>query len=165
MSHPFDSKRSRPEGAASYGINPDANEEMLTWDWVTNEIVQSRNYWVSSTRSNGNPHVAPVWGVWHEEALYFGSDPQSQKGKNFAHNPNIVVHLESGDDTVILEGTVSLFNDETALEAVQAKYGVKYSMSPEDSTNPGGGLYRFVPKRALAWKESDYPNTATRWLL
>lgn len=66
--------------------------------------MRARNYWVVTTRSDGKPHSVPVWSIWLDETFYFGTDRRSRKGRNLATNPGLVVHLESGDDVVILEG-------------------------------------------------------------
>ena len=33
-------------------------------------MSKAHNYWVSTTRPDGRPHVMPVWGVWIEEILF-----------------------------------------------------------------------------------------------
>ena len=166
MAQNFDAVRSRPY-APGYGFDDKGEEGMLTWSWVSGEMEKSRNYWIGTTRPDGNPHVAPVWGVWQDNALYFGSGATSRKGKNIAHNPNIVVHLESGDDTVIMEGTVAVFTDVDVLKPMFPAYAKKYGFDPAEGFDPEKpeGWYVFRAKRVLAWLEKDYPNTATRWML
>ncbi len=160
MTNPMDKTRRRPK-MQNYGIS-EASAGMLSWEWVDEQCARARNYWVCSTRPNGNPHAAPVWGVWHEGALYFGSDPQSRKARNFAHNPHIVVHLESGDDTVILEGKVSEERDPARIAPVDRLYAAKY---PPFDPAPSAFYLVFRPSTALAWRESDFPTSATRWEL
>lgn len=53
----------------------------------------------------------PVWGIWLGGAVYFGTDRRSRKAKNLAANPSLVIHLESGDDAVILEGAAEEVDD------------------------------------------------------
>ena len=53
----------------------------------------------------GRPHAAPVWGVWKANEFYFETDPNSVKGKNLSKSQNLVVHVQDGNDTVILEGS------------------------------------------------------------
>lgn len=45
-----------------------------------------------------------MWGVWLDGVLYFGTGAGSVKARNLAANPALVVHLESGDKAVIMEG-------------------------------------------------------------
>jgi PPOX class probable F420-dependent enzyme len=152
-------RRDRPDMPKGYGIST-KDKGLMSWEWVEEQLAKSRNYWICSTRPDGRPHAAPVWGVWHEGALYFGSDPESRKGRNIAHNPEIAVHLESGDNAVMLEGRVVVENDAAALAPVQKAYAAKYAM-PEGEPSPGYFVLR--PRMALAWTEQDFPNTATRW--
>src|SRR5262245_60149405 len=92
-------KPDRPDMPTGYGI-AQIEKGLLSWEWVTAQLENSRNYWICSTRPNGRPHAAPVWGVWFEGALYFSSDRRSRKARNLAAKPEVVAHLESGDDTV-----------------------------------------------------------------
>src|SRR3954470_22957037 len=97
----------RPLTPADYGISsepPDTTKR--PWSDVTNALAASKNYWVSSTRADGRPHAMPVWGLWLDDAVMFSTSRRSMKGRNLARRPDVIVHLESGDDAVILEGRV-----------------------------------------------------------
>jgi hypothetical protein len=101
----------------------------------------------------------PVWGVWFDETLYWSSSPDSQKAKNLARDPSIVVHLESGDDVVVIEGRV----EQTTLDAAVADaYTEKYDFRP-DPGDPDFKWFALRPRVAYAWLERDYPGTATRY--
>lgn len=143
-----------------YGVGePQYGFEPISWSWVLEQMASARNYWVSTTRSDGSPHTAPVWGVWVDEAFYFFTDPDSLKARSIARDPRTVVHLESGDEVVILEGTTE--STQATPEVVQA-YETKYGISVGDSPT---GLFRLRHSKVLAWLESDFPKTATRWLM
>lgn len=155
-------KRGRPY-MRNYGITSD-DAGLMDWAWVEAQMTKSRNYWICSTRPDGRPHAAPVWGVWRDGVLYFGSDPGSRKARNFEHQPEIVAHLESGDDTVILEGKVGKMYDLAVITAVDKLYAAKYPpFDPGENRQPGDFWYTLRPRTALAWLEKDFPNTATRW--
>jgi hypothetical protein len=159
--------RSEPEATrpgidASYGI-PTGSEGMLSWGHVTGRMSGARNYWVGSTRPDGRPHAAPVWGVWVEGTLHFGTSRRSRKGRNLAANPALAVHLESGDDVVIIEGVAEEVADRASLAAVDAAYRAKYGMGAGGASDNGAVWYALRPEVAYAWLESDFPNTATRW--
>jgi nitroimidazol reductase NimA-like FMN-containing flavoprotein (pyridoxamine 5'-phosphate oxidase superfamily) len=159
-------QRSRPN-FKGYGITKQA-EGMLDWSWVTDRMGKSRNYWIVSVRPDGSPHAAPVWGVWMDETLYFGSGIESQKAKNLRANPAVVVHLESGDETVIFEGEVrELAHDRKDIyERLAKEYAAKYPpFEPEPGPEPEAITFELIPSRVMAWTEADYPNTATEWRL
>jgi hypothetical protein len=98
-----------------------------------------------------------VWGVWLEDRFCFGTDPNSIKGRNLRRSPSMVVHLESGDETVILEGSVRLMEDPALIKRFADAYDAKYKVRP-------AGGYCLDATKAFAWRESDFPKTATRWI-
>jgi hypothetical protein len=151
MSEP---RRSRPAFEPGYGISAD-EEGMLPWTWADERLAASRNYWIVTASADGEPHAAPVWGVWVEGAVYFGTHPRSRKGRNLARDPRVVIHLESGDEVVILHGEAVIVD---VGDAVLNAYKTKYGYRP-----PGKQLFQLRLRRALAWLEADYPKTATRF--
>lgn len=146
--------RRRPGFGPDYGISED-KEGMLDWGWAEERLAASRNYWIVTAGADGEPSAAPVWGVWVDGALYFGTNPRSRKGRNLDRDPRVVVHLESGDEAVILHGEVEGHEvEDPILDAYEAKY---------DYRPPSKILLRLRPRLALAWLETDYPKTATRF--
>ena len=143
-----------------YGIATDP-EGMLLWGWASAALAAARNYWIGTTRPDGRPHAAPVWGIWLDETFYFGTGPTSCKGRNLAVNPAIVVHLESGDDSVILEGVAEPLTDASLLERYADAYEAKYQFRPD--TSKPEGTYMLRPRVAFGWRERDFPTSATRW--
>jgi general stress protein 26 len=132
---------------------------MLPWSWAVEQLVASRNYWISTVRPDGSPHAMPAWGVSLDETVYFGTAATSRKGRNLKRDARVVVHVESGDDAVILEGQVEEIRlDQRIADAFKAKYDWR----PDPAESEGLWL-RVRPRIAWAWKESDYPNTATRF--
>ena len=147
---------SRPH-VPGYGIQgPGAGDGLLPWSFVSERMAAARNYWVHTTRPDGRAHAAPVWGLWHEGRFYFSTGAASRKGRNIAANPHVVVHLESGDEVVIFEGRVELVEDKALLAALDKAYKEKYGF-------PLSGGFRLAPETAFAWREHDFPTSATRW--
>lgn len=155
-------KRSRPSMDASYGLT-DETDGMLDWDWVCDQMQKSRNYWVCTTSPSGAPHAAPVWGVWVDEILYFATGGKSRKGRNIAADPRTVIHLESGDETVIFEGTLRKETDDKLLQRIVTDYGKKYPYQPELPMPDGDAFYALDPTKVMAWLESDFPKTAAKF--
>ncbi len=81
----------------------------LPWTWATERLTQARNYWIATTRPDGQPHSRPVWGVWLDDIFYFSTGSLAEQ--NLATNPAITVHLESGSEVVIIEGTAEPISD------------------------------------------------------
>lgn len=143
-----------------YGISTGA-EGQVEWAWVEQQCSRSRNYWVCTTRSDGRPHAMPVWGLWLGGRVVFSTDPTSLKARNFLARPDVVVHLESGDEVVVVEGRAKPMDPgllPTFLDAYEAKYA--YRPSAEQTE----GVYEVRPQRVLAWREHDFPTSATRFM-
>lgn len=148
----------RPRFPKGYGIASSA-EGLLPWRWAEERLHASRNYWIGTSAPDGRPHAMPVWGVWLDGAVIFSTSPESRKGRNLERDPRVVVHTESGDEVVILEGEV----ERTPLdERLADVYEAKYDYRPEPG-KPEGLWLRLRPSVAYAWIEQDYPNTATRF--
>ena len=150
----------RPDIVAGYGI-PDTPPAMA-WEWVERQLLEARNYWIATTRRDGRPHAMPVWGLWLDGAVMFSTGRGSVKHRNIERNPEIVVHLESGDDAVIVEGRVKVVSDAALLGRFVELYEQKYAFRP-DPADPNGLYYALRPRVVLAWREQDFVNTAARW--
>ena len=148
----------RPHMPEGYGLKPPNEGRMIAWEDVIQSLIAARNYWIVTASKTGTPHAAPVWGIWLEDSFYFGSDPDSRKGKNLAANPQAVLHLESGDEVIIVEGTAKLSQPELLPADLNERYLEKYGIDPS-----GSPTYRLDPRKVLAWSETDFPECATRW--
>ena len=143
-------------------VPQDDESGLMDWGEAECKLAASRSYWISTTRPDGRPHAMPVWGAWHDGALYFGTGANTVKARNLSANPAVVVHLESADDMVVVEGTAERIAMADAPGPVDAAYREKYGMGLLDA---GGDAPLFVvrPRVAFAWLEADFLNTATRW--
>ena len=155
----------RPILPKDYGV-PEHTDGLLPWAHVTARLAAAKNYWICTTRPDGRPHTTPIWGVFFEGTIHFDGSPETRRGKNLAVNPAITVHLESGDDVVIVEGTVSMITppDRAFAERLAATYAAKYAAlgySPGPETWDGGGLYRVAHRTVIAW--TKFPTDMTRW--
>ena len=168
-----DPEPDRPRLPASYGVPPEM-EGVLPWAHADERLAGARNYWVGTTGAGGAPHAVPVWGVWADGRLFFGMDPRTRTARNLERNRAVVVHLESGDDVVILKGLVAVVTDRALLQHVGRVGAAKYGGGAEPSedggdegTGDGGGgaaahrVYAVAPRAAYAWR--DFPKDATRW--
>ena len=147
---------------SGYGVPTDASgAERLPWSWAAERLAEARNYWICTARGDGRPHAVPVWGLWLDDALWFSTSRASQKARNLERDPRLVVHLESGDDVVILEGVADVATE--GLTAFVEAYDAKYAFRP-DPNGEGSVVYVVRPRVAQSWRERDFPQTAARWV-
>ena len=130
----------------------------------------SASYWLATTRPDGRPHAAPVWGVLAGGEFWFGT--AGQKARNLRHTPYAVVHGESADDVAILEGPVERRPLSDAPEDVAAAFRAKYAdpltggpFELAGAAPPDGEawLYSLRVEAGRAWLEGAFEETRTRW--
>lgn len=151
MSRP--APQSQPlEAPADYPF-PKNDDGHIPWSRVLEQLQRSRNYWLATVRADGRPHVAPLWGIWLDDRLYFEGEPTTRWARNLAANPSVSANLENGCDVVIVEGLAELFtlDPELRLRLIE-EWRVKYGMyGPQPDTEQ---LYRLQPRVVRAWSES-----------
>ncbi|HUR49199.1 MAG TPA: pyridoxamine 5'-phosphate oxidase family protein [Acidimicrobiales bacterium] len=94
-----------------YGARGGEGDEPLPWEEVEARLCDALNYWITTVTPSGVPHARPVDGVWVQGALCFGGSDDTRWVRNLQTNPAMSVHLPSGDDVVVLEGTVEYVTD------------------------------------------------------
>ncbi|HET7009471.1 MAG TPA: pyridoxamine 5'-phosphate oxidase family protein [Anaerolineales bacterium] len=148
----------RPAMPSGYGIDPPRDSSYIPWKQIVNRLERARNYWVVSASAHRGPHAMPVWGLWADDRFVFSTDPASQKARNLTADARVVVHLESGDEVVVVEGRAEQALESGRLESwgqiYQAKYGVPLGDGP---------VFQVTPDRIFAWEEAHFPSSATKW--
>jgi hypothetical protein len=66
----------------------------LPWSWAEEQLVDERNYWVTTLGPGGRANVRPVWGVWLNDAFQFSTG--ARHAANLALDPRATVNCESG---------------------------------------------------------------------
>ncbi len=151
---------SRPDLPASYGV-PVSTEGMLSWSYVTQRLEQARHYWVATTRPDGRPHVVAVWGVWIDDAFYFGGAPTTRWVRNVGTHPSVALHLEDAEQVIIVEGKVKgCVPDSHLATRLATASAAKYAVL-SDSSEATEGILCLRPQLVLAW--THFPDDATRW--
>jgi PPOX class probable F420-dependent enzyme len=142
-------KADRPQAPTTYGIGRDGSApgERLPWSRVEEWLERSHNYWVCTTRRDGRPHAKPVWGLWMDGMVLFSTSPESVTARNLARSPEVVVHLESGDEVAILEGTVETLGDDPELRRRFADRYEESTITAPTTTIPAPRSSRFAPAR------------------
>ena len=136
----------------------------LPWSWARERLERARNYWVASTRPDGRPHAMPVWGAFVDGAVVLGTARASRKARNLAERADVVVHLESGDEAVILEGVAEETEDLDLLRRAADVFEAKYDWRPGLDDFEGTAWYVVRARVGYAWLESDYVSTRTRYV-
>lgn len=143
-----------------YGIEPaDRGSGLLPWSWAVERLERFRHAWVATVSDDGSPHVAAVWGVWHEGALHFSTGGESRKGRNLAARPACSIALDDAAESLVLQGAAVRVADPDTIADVATVYEAKYGSGfPDDSP-----LFAVAPRVVIAVVEAEFTTTPTRW--
>ena len=139
-----------------YGVPADPTG-LVEWAWVEERFRAEQNYWVATASPEGAVLARPVWGVYVDGAVCFGGGPRTRWSRNLEANPRVSVHLESGTEVVIAEGTVDRIEEafDSRLERIDDAYEAKYRM------RHGPPVWVLEPDLVLAW--TRFPHDMTRF--
>ncbi|HYU39308.1 MAG TPA: pyridoxamine 5'-phosphate oxidase family protein [Acidimicrobiia bacterium] len=149
-----------------YGIKGSTDGRgLLPWSWAEERLTESHDYWIATVRSDGRPHLMPVWGVWDGDALWFSSSRGSSKARNLTAEPRCSVATENAWEPVVIEGIAGVVTDHDSLARFIAleneKYGTDYSV---DFLDPDvNATYRIQPSWVFSLTEDDFEGSPTRW--
>jgi hypothetical protein len=140
--------------------------KLLAWAWAEERLVRSRNYWIATVTAVGGPHARPVWGVWLDARFYFSSG--SRIRTHLVAGSGVSMHLESGDECVIVEGAASSLVAPERIARVTAAYNEKYHWNLEAQPDE---FFELRPRVVFGWLCDGsgrdggalYSQTATRW--
>jgi PPOX class probable F420-dependent enzyme len=152
-----------------YGIvGPNEGRGLLPWSWATERLTSSHDYWLSTVRPDGRPHVMPVWGIWSlagEHALWFSTSPTSRKARNLTADARCALTTDDALEPVVVEGTARLETDPTAIAEFTRRVNVKYEVDYSASFFEENSAYAVRPSWVFALDEDDFTGTPTRWTL
>jgi Pyridoxamine 5'-phosphate oxidase len=101
----------------------------------------------------------PVWGVWHEGALWFSSSEGSSKTRNLRANPRCSISIDKGAEPVVIEGFVEEITDPAAVRRIADLEKQKYS-TEYIAENP---CFMLSPTTGFGTAENDPTGSPTRW--
>ncbi len=133
----------------------------LDWTWVDEQLGAAGTYWVIP-RGLGHPHPRPVWGVWVDHRLHL-SIGSPVVNRQITAEPSVTVHLDSGTEVVIVEGTVAGTTEAPGLiQRYDAKYDWTYTIAEY------GPLTTVAPTVVMAWRSAGWAGregvqTAGKW--
>lgn len=128
---------------------------------------------LATTRSDGGPHVIPLWFVWREEAIYVSCRRDSSTWRNVERDPRVTLSFSLGSKWseyagMILGGRAEpLVTEHPALRGVMTEWYEKYRLL----LTRGGfqdyarqveapGMLRIRPDRVASWNHAAAPEPA-----
>ena len=100
--------------------------DAIPWDEVRERIGRASDYWVTTVRASGAPHVRPVFAVWVDEQLVSTTNGSRAKARNLDSNPSVSFATRVDGIDIIVEGRAGFVHDSELLEQIARAYQEKY---------------------------------------
>lgn len=114
-------------------------------------LADDHNLWLGTVRSDGRPHLVPVWFVFVDGSFWVGTGARSVKVANVRRTGSATVALEDGDAPVVAEcgaRVVARPFPEDVMAAFAAKYTWDLGVEIDDDVGEVA-LLELAPRRWL----------------
>jgi len=154
----FTPKPSRPN-VPGYGL-PKGVKGLLPWKWAEQRLKKSHNYWITTVKPDGSPHVMVVWGLWLGGRFLFSTGSKSRKARNLAKNAHCIVSTELAHEAVIVEGEAQPADDAERKQLL-TQYPRKYKWDMSEMAEEP--IFSVRPRVVFALWEKHFQSKFTRW--
>ncbi len=89
--------------------------------------------WMATIRSDGRPHLVPIWFVTDGEYVYIRTMSKSVKYRNLLENPAVSVSMQDGSKPIIGEGKMTAHFPPGDREDIDRLFDDKYDWTDYDS--------------------------------
>ncbi|HEY7105922.1 MAG TPA: pyridoxamine 5'-phosphate oxidase family protein [Acidimicrobiia bacterium] len=153
----------------------DRNASATPWEQVRALLEHAELFWVTTVRPDGRPHVTPLTAVWQDDALFFCTGADEQKGVNLARNAHCALTTGNNDWAsgldVVVEGDARRVTDDSELrrlaDAWASKYHGDWRFDVVDGAfrHDGGEalVFRVAPAKVLAFAKDESAQTRFRF--
>jgi hypothetical protein len=139
-----------------------------SWETAVERLSRAHTYWLATARSNGRPHVMPVWAVWLDGGLWLSTSGDSAKGRNLAREPRCTVTLDDEGVQLVVDGTSRRITDDVEIGRFAEVYSVKYGwpMTVRDGAvhfEDGNSGYVYAVRAETVFAFEEEPFTTSQW--
>jgi hypothetical protein len=141
----------------------------LSEDEIDAYLSSQRTARVATTNEDGDPHVVPLWFVWHERTLFLNSTVGNPTVENALRTERAAAVVDDGDDYDVLRGVtiagrVERAGQDPRMPLVEEAWSRKYLGGGELPYGRWRGRLwlRLVPERVASWDFRKIPEAKAR---
>jgi general stress protein 26 len=114
-------------------------------------LAKTEICYIATTKSNSNPHLMPIWFIWHNGKIYFETDKTTVKFANIQKHNRVMICF-GGKNTYLVEGSVKWFTEKDLGFPIRKMYWDKYGKDMDDSyITENTLLFEVVPDKTQSW--------------
>jgi len=134
----------------------------LEQDELDRLLAETHEIHVATVSPNGRPHVAPLWFVWHEGALWLNSLIKSRRTRDVAAGSPVAVCADAGTEYpelrgAVLEGSFVDASADPGLAGAKAAFAAKYWSGAEMPVTKSHVWLKLVPEKIASWDFRKIP--------
>jgi uncharacterized pyridoxamine 5'-phosphate oxidase family protein len=120
------------------------------WRAIEARLSRESTIWLSTVRSDGRPHLAPLWYVWVNGKLYVCTGRETQKFANLVQNQNVALALPDAANVIIIEGEAHTA-ERALIEPLAEHFYHKYEWDFRYDDTADWRLIEITPFKIMAW--------------
>jgi general stress protein 26 len=132
------------------------------WRALEARLGRQKEIWIATVRSDGRPHLAPLWFVWLEDKLWISTGTETQKFANLRGNQSVALALPDPMKVVIIEGEAHVAAREE-VDKLADYFFHKYEWDFRYDESAKWQLIEITPLKILVWGDG-YDSEGTRLL-
>ncbi|KKU91234.1 MAG: pyridoxamine 5'-phosphate oxidase [Microgenomates group bacterium GW2011_GWA1_48_10] len=118
---------------------------------ITKLLSKEQLVYIATVKQNGNPHIAPIWFVYHQGKIYFETDKTTVKFGNIKRHNRIALCF-SGKPGYIIEGSVEWWVEKEAPVPFRKLLWEKYGKDMDDSyITEKTYIFEVIPEKEMSW--------------
>jgi general stress protein 26 len=131
----------------------------MTPDELEAFLVSERTVRVGTVSPDGEPHVAPLWFVWHDGAMFFNSLKRSRRSKDVEHGSRVAACVDGGESYGELRGAVlyGRVEDAGSVPDIRKMFGEKYWNGIDIPETRSHRWLVLRPEKIVSWDFAKIP--------
>ena len=142
---------------------------MIGWPAVKHFLIAAPYVWLSTTSTDGRPHLVQSWSVWVDDVLYFEGSDETRWAKNLARDARLAFGFQFGDKAAYGQAIAEIVRgpDRKLATKVARAYGAKYGRTfkyrPKPEQYEKGHVFRARPEKLIAFDVKKFNTSAARF--
>jgi hypothetical protein len=117
--------------------------------------------WVSTVDPDGEPRLAVLSLLWHDETVLLATSTTGATGRNLGARPTVRLAVGATRDVVLIDGAVEVLETGAVDQASGDAFAAHAGFDPRPIA--GFAFFRVTPRSIQAWREED--ELAGRWIM
>ena len=138
----------------------------LTPEELEEFLRTERTVRVATVGPDGEPHVAPLWYVWDDGAMYFNSLKRSRRAHDVGRGSRVAACIDGGESYGELRGAVlyGVLEEAGDVPDIRQKFGEKYWSGIEIPVVKSHEWLVLRPDKIVSWDFKKIPSGRDRRL-